>query len=225
MNHCEPSPCNGGRCINTLVDFYCQCPIGRTGKRCELFHTYCGEQSCTGKFFNNFVDYHRHTIFVPTGIDICKTVPCKNGGKCTYVENGFACECLSGWSGKYLIFWYHGITTIYFQDLTVPSAWLTVNQKTAKTIAFFRQIHLHVPCPPIYVNQIPVIMVECANINQDLVIAGYVVYAQKALTAQRVTWISTNAPLIRVTVEERVEMKLGISAVYVRQDGVVINVR
>lgn len=36
-----------------------------------------------------------------TDIDDCANTPCVNGGTCRDLVNGFACECLSGITGRY----------------------------------------------------------------------------------------------------------------------------
>ena len=34
-------------------------------------------------------------------IDECSPNPCKNGGSCTYLVNGFSCSCVAGYTGEY----------------------------------------------------------------------------------------------------------------------------
>lgn len=35
-DHCTPSPCLHGTCLNTPGGYYCHCPQGRSGQHCEL---------------------------------------------------------------------------------------------------------------------------------------------------------------------------------------------
>ena len=39
-------------------------------------------------------------VYLPGDIDDCEDTPCKNGGECTDVVNGFSCKCASGYTGK-----------------------------------------------------------------------------------------------------------------------------
>ena len=34
-------------------------------------------------------------------IDECSPNPCKNGGNCTGMVNGFSCSCVAGYTGEY----------------------------------------------------------------------------------------------------------------------------
>ena len=38
---------------------------------------------------------------------MCKTSPCRNGGSCTELDNGFQCSCLPGYRGKKMSRWYY----------------------------------------------------------------------------------------------------------------------
>lgn len=39
-------------------------------------------------------------LFFVTDINECSSNPCRNGGNCTDLVNGFICECLEPWKGK-----------------------------------------------------------------------------------------------------------------------------
>ena len=71
VDNCLSSPCqNGGECHDIEAEFFCNCPDGFTGDRCE------------------------------TGIDACASNPCQSGGSCQEHVNGFTCECLLGYTGE-----------------------------------------------------------------------------------------------------------------------------
>ena len=40
------------------------------------------------------------SFILPVDIDDCEVKPCKNGGECTDVVNGFSCVCVAGYTGK-----------------------------------------------------------------------------------------------------------------------------
>ncbi|WAR18743.1 JAG2-like protein [Mya arenaria] len=71
LNTCRHRPCeNNGLCINHEPDNYtCQCPVGFKGRNCKIAD------------------------------DPCASSPCRNGGTCLYVTNGFVCTCRPGWTG------------------------------------------------------------------------------------------------------------------------------
>ena len=53
----------------------------RIRKRCELYHVF------------------RMDVCV-VEIDECSPNPCKNGGNCTDMVNGFSCSCFAGYTGE-----------------------------------------------------------------------------------------------------------------------------
>uniref|UniRef100_A0A673CQB4 Delta-like protein n=1 Tax=Sphaeramia orbicularis TaxID=375764 RepID=A0A673CQB4_9TELE len=72
LNYCgRHQPCvNGGTCMNTEPDeYYCACPLGYSGKTCQI-----AEHACVSN-------------------------PCANGGACHEVLTGFECQCPPGWEG------------------------------------------------------------------------------------------------------------------------------
>ena len=48
----------------------------------------------------NDVDNHvlRRNVYV-VDINECSPNPCKNGGRCTDLVNGFSCSCVAGYNG------------------------------------------------------------------------------------------------------------------------------
>lgn len=72
-NPCASSPCeNGGSCSTRYSTFYCSCPEGFSGLRCEL------EESP----------------------NMCHTQPrCENGGTCIGTPNTYKCMCAKGYRG------------------------------------------------------------------------------------------------------------------------------
>ena len=47
-------------------------------------------------------------------VDECQNSPCKNGGTCINIINGYRCECMNGASGKNCENgWYRSISSIF----------------------------------------------------------------------------------------------------------------
>lgn len=72
MNYCGThEPClNGGTCSNTAPDqYFCTCPEGFSGSKCEIV------------------------------INPCVTAPCANGSTCIEAQGHFQCICPLGWTG------------------------------------------------------------------------------------------------------------------------------
>ncbi|VDK87508.1 unnamed protein product [Litomosoides sigmodontis] len=66
------NPClNGGRCVDELNGYHCECLVGFTGRQCA------------------------------TNIDECESLPCENGASCIDHVNGFECVCRRGFSGTF----------------------------------------------------------------------------------------------------------------------------
>lgn len=73
IDECAPGPCaNGGTCNDGVGDYWCTCPIGYSGKDCEI----------------------------PPPADACSSSPCMHGAVCHNTATGFLCECARGWSGE-----------------------------------------------------------------------------------------------------------------------------
>ena len=72
--YCQDNMICGGpdrklSCIEGLNDYWCVCKFGFAGDRCEI------------------------------DIDLCKFLPCQNGGTCRDHGNNFTCRCPSGYAG------------------------------------------------------------------------------------------------------------------------------
>lgn len=50
-DHCSPTPCVEGSCLNTPGGYYCHCPPDRAGRHCELLATPCKSPPCYGNFY------------------------------------------------------------------------------------------------------------------------------------------------------------------------------
>uniref|UniRef100_A0A1A9W7C5 EGF-like domain-containing protein n=1 Tax=Glossina brevipalpis TaxID=37001 RepID=A0A1A9W7C5_9MUSC len=124
-DHCTPSPCLQGRCLNTPGSYYCHCPPGRAGKHCEKNRTLCTQPHCNeGCFLNTTAATQNmpcsghgtcemgdvgtfckcHTGYTGTfcehNLNECTPNPCRNGGICLDGDGDFTCECPSGWAAK-----------------------------------------------------------------------------------------------------------------------------
>ena len=58
MSFCDDQPClNNANCINLLGDFFCACPSGTDGKRCETAPDRCIGNPCmnNGKTLGHFL--------------------------------------------------------------------------------------------------------------------------------------------------------------------------
>lgn len=49
-DHCSPTPCVEGSCLNTPGGYYCHCPPDRAGRHCELLATPCKSPPCYGNY-------------------------------------------------------------------------------------------------------------------------------------------------------------------------------
>ncbi|XP_055880316.1 protein jagged-1-like [Biomphalaria glabrata] len=112
LNYCgRHHPCkNNGLCRNTNPDTYdCSCPVGFSGKNCEVAEHACYSQPC--KNGGSCVDVVSGFVCnCPAGwtgetcdldIDECISSPCMNGGTCIDKDNGYRCECPEGWQGPH----------------------------------------------------------------------------------------------------------------------------
>ena len=57
-------------------------------------------------------------LFLLADIDDCLSNPCQNGGQCTDLVNGFACICISGFSGEICQFRKYNFVHIKKQNKT-----------------------------------------------------------------------------------------------------------
>ena len=51
--------------------------------------------SCTGDKCHNYV----YVLCFVVAVNECSPNPCKNGGSCTDLVNGFSCSCVAGYNG------------------------------------------------------------------------------------------------------------------------------
>lgn len=74
-----------------VVDYYCECPIGFAGQRCEVEVDGCVGVSCPDGRVCVSVAKGGHQCACPPGfagdacqvqVDVCQASPCKNGGAC-----------------------------------------------------------------------------------------------------------------------------------------------
>ncbi|XP_061191549.1 uncharacterized protein LOC133199695 [Saccostrea echinata] len=134
--HCE----NGGTCSmdkfsNTTNDvFFCCCPPGYTGNRCEIDLNECRQNPCLyggtcrntpGSYICNcHPRYRGMNCEIPT---TCKDNPCLNG-KCSDAANGtFTCHCGSEFSGMFC----ENVITTTIKSTTTKS---TTTESTTSTI-------------------------------------------------------------------------------------------
>ena len=80
IDECASSPCaNGGKCIDQIGSFKCECPRGYFDARCL------------------------------SDVDECASNPCLNGGSCEDGVNQFICHCPPGFGGIYCFLMFKSI--------------------------------------------------------------------------------------------------------------------
>ena len=111
--------------------FECECPLGTSGVRCEMYLDATTESSdacisdpcahggtCSVKTDGGFkclcaTGYRGKTCEMP--LSVCSSDPCQNGGICNASMDGFVCDCKPGFEG------------LFCQDIQVPT--LTCDDK------------------------------------------------------------------------------------------------
>lgn len=137
-DHCSPTPCIEGSCLNTPGGYYCHCPPERSGRHCEMFATPCKSPPCYGMYdlYNNgtlcsiLFDSLNFTVgcIAPNSNS---TIQCNGHGRCDIKENSQTCVCYHGFTGPYCEH------SKFFSTLTWSLKRL-INQKK-KIKSFFRR--------------------------------------------------------------------------------------
>ncbi len=119
-NPCVSSPClNNAGCsyyINVTCFYYCTCPAGYSGERCQYsiaqircesvnITNYCrngGTCMLVGTTPHCFCTSMHTGPLCEYGIDLCGLRVCQNGATCTLVNStSVSCQCLPGFQGQY----------------------------------------------------------------------------------------------------------------------------
>ena len=110
-DECASQPCmNGGRCIDIVGGYRCECPPGYGGSACQADIDECASNPCrNGATCLDVVNGYRCTCRLGFSGATCQTAsivqstcnvnPCEHGGRCVDVERGFECVCNPGYSG------------------------------------------------------------------------------------------------------------------------------
>ncbi|XP_062500990.1 reelin-like [Corticium candelabrum] len=108
---CATSPCvNQGQCTNEITGGYnCKCPLGFSGKMCEVVPNHCHSKpclngaTCSSSLFtfdcDCFLGFTGTTC--ERNIDECIINPCKNGGTCLDSIGSYSCQCAVGKTGRH----------------------------------------------------------------------------------------------------------------------------
>ncbi|CAE1254908.1 unnamed protein product [Acanthosepion pharaonis] len=115
INECEVNPdacLNGGKCVDAVGHYICECKPGFSGKNCELYSDICQDDFCLDgkchfdhRILNKTCICRKPELKDETGKCVkdepCKTFLCLNGGTCLMLETEVAvCKCVPGYEGK-----------------------------------------------------------------------------------------------------------------------------
>ena len=87
---------NGGKCVDGINAFTCDCAHGFTGDICETsmiqYHLFNNLYQIRPRVYNK--------MFVSLDINDCVGDPCNNGGTCTDGIDTYTCTCPLGYAGN-----------------------------------------------------------------------------------------------------------------------------
>ncbi|XP_035380216.1 protein jagged-2b isoform X1 [Electrophorus electricus] len=108
VNECLGKPCiNAYSCKNMIGGYHCDCFEGWAGQNCDINVNGCHGQCQNGATCKEGPRGAYHCQCAPGFVgahcemqrDKCASSPCRNGGRCHTVLDGFVCECPSIYAG------------------------------------------------------------------------------------------------------------------------------